>query len=489
MTNNTNTQRRTFTTTHTATNAHGDAYQYTLNTRPKPCEIIINADKLTAKIITRPVMDKSNADNNATTCGVVGDMVLQALHRNILAGRVVPNAETLDCITTLYTKHTAGFMLSAAAKQHKQHTADNTTPAVDFDNVAADFGEMLHTTHGGLYFSNNTEILHTNDHDTPRRSLVSLLNLYGVNPTQHADFTARLKAALYCYFMREIVEFIVTNDETDVLAAYNRRNYVGGYCYTTSCMWKCDDDDNVAEALRVYSTPYDDNKFSVGVLLLRLRRTGAIIGRAVVRQRTTRAKQYNRLYSDHAHIFEAAADDFGFYQHERALYGARFPLITTGRAIRFPYIDGGDEMRDVRMVETETAKFLQISGDAGHEIGRAHDTHGFLVITSSHGNFDDHNDDDDENRFFCNYCEEYHDRDNMTNTADGLVCDGCVSDSFSYCDDCDTYHHNDNVQYVSVGNIHTGDTDDRSVCDNCIDDYFTVPSDTTGTYYEINSIR
>lgn len=485
-TTNATTQRRTFTTTHTAHDGHGNAYQYTLNTTPTPCEIITNAEKLTAKVIKWPVMDRNHNDrNNATTCGVVGDMTLQALHRNIVAGRVIPNDTTAKIIDTLYNAHAAGFMLPAAAKQYK-----TDRHAADFDTLAADFGRMLHRNNAAHYFSAVKDTFYTTNDNERRLDYAATLNKYGVNPTQNADFVAHLKAALYRFFIREIIEFKITNDRDDVLTAYNRRDYIDGFCSTGSCMWTTGDD-HVAEALAVYYTPYSGLKFSVGLLILRTHADHKMIGRAVTRHHTTRAKQYNRIYTDHVALFEAVANDHGFNADDRALYGARFPLITTsGRRVRFPYIDGHDDMRDVRIVnDNEDGQFLQTGGRTGDEIGRASNTSGFLGITAGHYSDHDDHDDDHNDEFLCEYCEEWHHISDGTHTAEGLVCDGCVEYNFAYCEDCDTYHHTDRTTYATVGEIRNSDTDDRTICDDCIDSYFTVPSDATGTYYALSDLR
>lgn len=62
----------------------------------------------------------------------------------------------------------------------------------------------------------------------------------------------------------------------------------------------------------------------------------------------------------------------------------------------------------------------------------------------------------------CSFCGEYHLRDEMTETEDGLVCEYCLNNEYGYCESCETWQRMVNLNWC--------DEDECHVCDDCLDD-------------------
>lgn len=62
----------------------------------------------------------------------------------------------------------------------------------------------------------------------------------------------------------------------------------------------------------------------------------------------------------------------------------------------------------------------------------------------------------------CDFCGEYHLRDDMTETEDGLVCEHCLDEEYGYCECCNTWQR--------LVNLNWCEGDECYVCDDCLDD-------------------
>ena len=62
----------------------------------------------------------------------------------------------------------------------------------------------------------------------------------------------------------------------------------------------------------------------------------------------------------------------------------------------------------------------------------------------------------------CNFCGEYHLRNDMTETEDGLVCEHCLDNEYGYCECCNTWQRLINLNWC--------EEDECYVCDNCLEE-------------------
>lgn len=62
----------------------------------------------------------------------------------------------------------------------------------------------------------------------------------------------------------------------------------------------------------------------------------------------------------------------------------------------------------------------------------------------------------------CDFCGEYHLRDDMTETEDGMVCEHCLDEEYGYCECCNTWQR--------LVNLNWYEGDECYVCDDCLND-------------------
>ena len=90
----------------------------------------------------------------------------------------------------------------------------------------------------------------------------------------------------------------------------------------------------------------------------------------------------------------------------------------------------------------------------------------------------------EENYSYCDICDSYHDRDDMT-CAEGecWVCNDCLHEHFHLCDDCGEWFSNDRI-YLAVSS--SGYTID--VCEDCIDAHY-VCCDDCEEYVHVDNVK
>ena len=62
----------------------------------------------------------------------------------------------------------------------------------------------------------------------------------------------------------------------------------------------------------------------------------------------------------------------------------------------------------------------------------------------------------------CNFCGEYHLRNDMNETEDGLVCEHCLDNEYGYCECCNTWQR--------LVNLNWCEEDECCVCDDCLEE-------------------
>lgn len=65
----------------------------------------------------------------------------------------------------------------------------------------------------------------------------------------------------------------------------------------------------------------------------------------------------------------------------------------------------------------------------------------------------------------CEFCGEYHPREIMTETADGLVCEICLDSIYKKCEDCGEYYRANDMRYVAGYGY---------ICEDCFNDNWYI---------------
>jgi hypothetical protein len=306
--------------------------------------------------------------------------------------------------------------------------------------------------------------------DTVQKLFIGL----GICPRQNATVLNDLiqyanKISLAGYTIRAIT------DPNEINEIYARNDDFG------SCMR------GMATPARIYQ-PYSftpDGEPLQSIVLNVIEKDGDFIGRFATR---VKSGKYPTLYTDEStqHI-EAVLLALGHERNPSAFYGARLPLVTDENdCIYMPYIDGDN--KEIRLIESEQGQFLQLGGTKGDYIGDATTTRGFLSINSTgqdKGFRDSYGrdtlagyeeEDENENNFYCEHCEEYHNEQYYNSVNGTAICDDCLSNHFTSCEDCDTYTAIDECYNIEVLDHSDDTTDTRTLCECCVtDDYYQEP--------------
>ena len=323
------------------------------------------------------------------------------------------------------------------------------------------------------------------DHNTIQKLLQNL----GIDPRQNSQIIAEIIEEAHKPFIAGYAVRLVT-DADEISRIYAQTDDF------TSCMR------GLETPARIYA-PYgvgSDGEALQSIGLYVLEKEGEFIARFAARLKNGK---YPTIYTDYqSSKIEAILSELGHERNPSCFYGARLPLVTDEyNNVFMPYLDGDN--KTIRLVEGETGAFLQVGGTKGEDIGEANGTRGYLRTNNSghelgyndsasrkdyseyyHGD----DDEDNEDRFYCEHCQEYCDDDQRNSVNGASICDYCLNNAYSECEDCNEYVENDSANYVEVYVFNDDDTESRTLCECCIDNYFLEPVK-NDYYFNIASLK
>ena len=91
----------------------------------------------------------------------------------------------------------------------------------------------------------------------------------------------------------------------------------------------------------------------------------------------------------------------------------------------------------------------------------------------------------DDNRYYCDYCNEYHHENYINEVNEEFLCDDCLRKHYQQCGECGEYHVTDNSYYSERYNNYLCEScycENIANCENC-DDEISVKHD---RFFEVN---